>query len=466
MKKVGILSFSDGRKRVHDGLKDYIKQCELKLFGALKEADDIDIFVAREIIWNAEVLRSCCDDLRQYNVDALVFNIPVFAFPNLVLLAAKQLNKPILVFSPENGKLPGLGGMLAAANMLEQNGIRCKRVWGNIESGESFNSILNFLRAAHVSNTLNGQIFGLIGGRSIGMGTGTVSPELWMQYFGVDVDHVDQSEILRQAPMVEEKKAEAAFEWLKKMTGAIYFDSDKLTEKSLKDQVRHYYAIKEIISEHKFDFVGVKCHYELSEYSNTQCLAAAFMNDPYDWDGAKKPVVYSCEADADGAMTMQILHLMTGLPVLFMDFRHFDRLNNVFVFCNCGAMATWYANRSNNPAENLKDVSLYPVIPKYGGCGAHVQYMAKEGIYTLARLSRIRNTYKMIIMQGEAVEFPKEKMEETCIQWPHCFIRVRENPHEIIKRYNSNHIHAVYGDYTDALKEFCELKGIEYEVIV
>ena len=67
----------------------------------------------------------------------------------------------------------------------------------------------------------------------------------------------------------------------------------------------------------------MSCHY------CTECIAAAFMNDPYDWDGPKEPVVYACEADSDAALTMQILKLLTNDPVVFMDVRHWDEENQV-----------------------------------------------------------------------------------------------------------------------------------------
>ena len=90
-----------------------------------------------------------------------------------------------------------------------------------------------------------------------------------------------------------------------------------LQPEKLQLQIRHYEAIKQIIREHHYDFVGVKCHYEMSRHYCTQCISAAFCNDPYDWDGPKEPVVYACEADCDAALTMQILKLLTHDPVIF-----------------------------------------------------------------------------------------------------------------------------------------------------
>jgi len=324
--------------------------------------------------------------------------------------------------------------------------------------------LTEFCRAAHAVNGLRGRVLGLIGGRSIGMVTGEAAPDLYDSVFGVDVDHMDQLEIYRRASEVPEDQVEKAFKWLETHVDEIAYDGKKLTPENLKWQIRHYYATKSIIEERQFDFVAVKCHYEMSEYYATQCLGAAFFNDPYDWDGPKEPMVFSCEADADGAVTMQVLKLISGKPVIFTDLRHYDEDEDTMVLCNCGAMSTWYTKKSDDAAENLKDVALMPVIPKYGGSGCHVRYVAGEGPMTFARLFRQAGQYHMTIFGGEIERRPVEKLDETCPAWPHLFAKLPFPAQELIPRLGSNHIHGVAGDYTEELVKFCEWKGIVAEV--
>ena len=462
---VAILSFSDGRKRVHDSLAPYIREQEVRIRQVLEATGKVRVRVAEEIIWQPELAREQAKKAAGMFPDAVILNVPVFAFPNLSVIAASLQTSPCLAISPVNGKMPGLGGLQAAVNAIRQVGLPCEKIWGNIETAPVLKRMMDFLQASHAMTALRGQVYGLIGGRSIGMASGAASPDAWMRIFGVDVDHVDQLEIIRRAEGVVELKVDQAMGWLSAVTGSIRYDKDKLTEDSLRQQIRCYIATKEIIAERKLDFIGVKCHYDLSEYYVTQCLAAALCNDPYDWDGPKEPVVYSCEADSDGALTMQVMKLVSGFPALFFDFRHYDENEGVFVFCNCGAMATWYAQRSDDPADNLKSVNLCPIIPKYGGKGCHVQYIAKEGEMTLGRLSRVGEAYKMTLFRGSFRSFPEEKLIETCPVWPHGFVAVEADPERIIELYDSNHVHGVYGDHVDALVKFCQLLKIECEVI-
>ena len=461
-KKIGILSFSDGRERVHDTLKEYIAGCEQQIADVLKQHGDIEVFTAETIFSNCQATE-VSRKMQGYQLDACILNVPVFAFPNYAVLASLFQEVPLLAIAPVNGLYPGLGGLQAAVNGIQQIGFSCEKVWGNITEGTVQKKVFAFLDAAYAASRLKGQVYGLFGGRSIGMVSGSVNPDLWLSKFGVDVDHVDQLEILRRAQLVPDEEAQKALSWLENNLRRICYDGGKLTRGSLIMQIECYIALKELIRERGYSFVGVKCHYDFSEYYYPQCISAAFCNDPYDWDGPKEPVVFSCEADSDGALTMQVLKLISGKPVLFSDFRHFLKQEDLFVFCNCGACSTWYAAQSGDYRENLKKVSLCPVIPKYGGQGAHVQFIAGESQMTFARLTRKNETYQFQVFVGQFHDMPEEMLEQTCPAWPHGYAKVSSDPEELISRYHSNHIHAISGDYTEQIKMFCKLKQIDFE---
>jgi L-fucose isomerase len=91
---IGILSFSDGRKRVHDGLAPYITDCEKRLVRIFEEDGGFKTVTGKEIIWNAELARTEADRLSAAQVDGIIFNVPVFAFPNYSLIAAMRGRGP------------------------------------------------------------------------------------------------------------------------------------------------------------------------------------------------------------------------------------------------------------------------------------------------------------------------------------------------------------------------------------
>lgn len=463
--RVGLLSFSDGRLRVHESLVGTIRRHETTLADAIERDSLLAMTPASEIIHSAAQARSVAAEMRAAGIEAALFNIPVFAFPNFSLIAARLLEMPVLLSSPKDPALPGLGGIMAAHGAMTQIGIKSVKLWGNpLEEPALQENLSAFCRASGVVQRLNGSVFGLIGGRSIGMNTGAVSPQEWMRRFGVDVEHIDQLQVVDRARKADPEEVERAYSWMSAKMGRVA-SSGKAAPEHVKEQIRHYLAMREIIGEYGLDFVALKCHYDLSEYHVTGCVSAMFLNDPYDWNGPKEPIVLACEADADGALTMQILKLISGHPTLLFDLRSYDFSNQVYVCCNCGAQSSWYAARSSNAEENLALVHLEPVISKYGGGGAHFAYVCKSGEITLARLSRVNGEYRMFIARGEFVDFPREKMAETCSAWPHGYVRMNVAPGDLIDMYNTNHAHVIPGDHVRALRYYCDLMNIPADVV-
>jgi L-fucose isomerase len=402
-------------------------------------------------------------EMKKADVEAAVFNIPVFAFPNFSVIAARVLGLPVMLGSAKDGSLPGLGGIMASHGAMSQVGIRSFKIWGDPgQEPELLDKLSAFCRASGVIQRMTGSVYGLIGGRSIGMNTGAVSTEQWMEQFGVDVEHIDQLEIIRRANEADDEEVERAYAWLCENAGKVSTEG-KAAPEHVKEQIRHYIALRSIIETQGLDFTGVKCHYDMSEYFNTCCLSAVFLNDPYDWNGPKEPVMMACEADGDGALTMQILRLISGYPSLLFDVRSYDFENEVFVCCNCGAQPSWYAARSDDPAENMAKVFVEPVIEKYGGNGAHFPYVCREGEITMARLSRVNGKYRMFIGLGEFVDFEREKMSQTCAAWPHGYVRMDVDPAAFIDMFNANHAHVVPGDHRQALEFYCDLMNIEVD---
>ncbi|MCS7241213.1 L-fucose/L-arabinose isomerase family protein [Candidatus Caldatribacterium sp.] len=466
MIRLGLLTFSDSRSTAYQAMLPVNLEFQRKLEEALKSTNEVEVLVGRSVIQTPKQAEAEVASLEAMGVDGFLFHFAGWSFPHLATVAARRAQVPILLFASFNPGYPSLIGMIASGASLDQIGVHHGRVWGDPSCPECMARILQFGRAARAVHRLRGQVCGLLGGRSMGMYVGTADPAQWQSLFGVDLEHVDQLEIVRRAKEVPQEQVDRAFRWLQDRVGNIYWDEQTLTREKLELQIRSYYATKEILKEKELDFVAVKCQPELSDTFVTQCLSQAFLNDPYDMDGPKEPFVCACEADLDGALTMQILKLMTGQPVLFYDLRHYDAQDGIYVFSNCGSMATFYAGRSYTPEDNLKRVSLYPQIAfYYPGGGAAVQYMASPGEVTFARLARKSGKYRMVVFRGEFVERPLEKLKEATLEWPQAFARLDIAPQTLIEALGSNHLHTVAGDYVDCLAEFCAMVGIEVVIL-
>jgi L-fucose isomerase len=465
--KVGILTFSDGRPHVHQELLSQTRDFQDRLARRLREAG-WEVVTGRDIIWTTDLAKSEGRYLAAEGVEATIFNFAIWSFPHLPAMASQFAPGPFLLFSNVNPRYPGLVGMLAGAGALDQIGAFCARVSGDVADAAVFARVLEFLRAAVATNRLRGEIYGLIGGRSMGMYTAQSPLDQWRRQFGIDVEHIDQFEIVRRAALVPEARVEAAFQWLGQHVGQIRYDGKKLTPELLKRQIRSYHAVRAIADDWRLDFCGIKGQPEMTDHFCTMDIAEAFCNDPYDWEGPHDPLVCATEADMDGALTMELFKHIAGTPVLFADVRHYDAVDNVWDLCNSGQHATYFAAKSFDPKVNLPLVRFYPEIIYFPAGGASVAHIAAPGAVTLARLARRQGRYWMAIVPAEFVEFREavawKKAEATTPEWPHAFARFRVAPDVFLASYDSNHIHGVYGDYAQELLWVCRILGIESHV--
>jgi L-fucose isomerase len=316
---------------------------------------------------------------------------------------------------------------------------------------------------------LAGTTFGRIGGRPMGMYTAVANTDQWLEKFGIDVEEIDQWELVRGAERADDGRVRAARDWLERHAARVHYDGRQLTPQLLERQIRSYYAMRELIHEKKLDFSGIKAQPELTNNFATMDVTEAFLNDPYDWEGPKPVHVCATEADMDGALTMQLLHTISATPVLFADVRHYHADLGIWDLCNSGQHATWFAERADDPVENLRRVHLYPEGFYFPAGGASIHHLAAEGEMTFARLTRSGGRYRMQVLVGAFERYGDDVnerlMRASTYEWPHAFARLAAPVEEVLSRYGSNHIHAVPGDYVDELRAVCRYLDIDYDGI-
>jgi L-fucose isomerase len=442
--RVGILSFSDGRDFVHQGIASFGAAVEGRIATACR-ASGFEVVLGTEPITSNQVAVREARRMAVERPDLTIFNYPVWAFPHFSVHAAKATTGPLLLFSNIDPTYPGMVSLLAAGGSLDQIGRRHERMWGDVDECT----------------------FGRIGGRSMGMYTAVARTDEWMRRFGIDVEEIDQWEIVRRSELVPASQAVAGREWLEKHAAGVHYDGTRLTPEILERQVRSYHAMRDIIDEWHLDFSGIKGQPELTNNFATTDIAEAFLNDPYDWNGPKDPHICATECDMDGALTMLIMHRVTGTPVLFADVRHYFADRGIWDLENSGQHATWFAARSEDPAENMAQVHLHPEEFYFPAGGASVHHLAAAGDITLGRLSRADGRYRLQVTLGRFERYDAETnealMRQSTYVWPHAFTRFDAPAEVFLSRFGANHIHAVPGDITAELAAACRFLDIDLE---
>jgi len=463
MAKVGILSFSDGREFVHAGIAGFVTEVQARIANACKTSGH-EVVVGQEAVTSSEIAVTEARRLASAQVDLTIFNYPVWAFPHFSVHAAKATTGPLLLFSNIDPTYPGMVAMLAAGGSLDQLGRHHERLWGDVEDPAVLSRLNALARAAHAVRSLEGSTFGRVGGRSMGMYTAVGRTDEWMRAFGIDVEEIDQWEIVRRAELVPAARATAGRQWLERFTAGVHYDGSRLTPAILERQIRAYHALQDIISEWHLDFLGIKGQPELTNNFATVDIAEAFLNDPYDWEGPKRPIVCATEDDMDGALTMQLMHKVTGTPVLFADVRHYFSDLAIWDLENSGQHATWFAARSDDPEENLAKVHLYPEEFYFPAGGASVHHLAAPGPVTLARLSRSDGSYRLQVTEANFETYDEltneSLMRKSTYVWPHAFTRMAAPAEVFLSRFGANHVHAAPGDITTELAAICSFTSV------
>jgi L-fucose/D-arabinose isomerase len=477
---IGLVLLDDERPHVHPLTEelnlDVLRRWAgvLRELAAARDGSAPEVVAAEPTVTSIRGAREAGDRLRRAGCRSVVMLYNVWNFPYLAwpFLNALGRDVPVLSLSNDNGELPGNVGLLATDGALRQAGVRTTRIIGDVDDPATRERVGAWVRGAQAATTMRTEVFGLYGGHSMGMETGFHHLVPTLRTLGTTAYQIDQLWLTERMPGVDGAEVRAGRAWLEELLGdRLRYDGAGLTPEKLEQQLRLYLAVREVNDEYGFDLCGIKGQRELTEHVCIADVAEALLNDPYDWRGPKEPTVCSTEADANAALTMQLLKYVSGgQPGLFMDVRLFHRELGLWDFVNSGQHATWYATRTDDPQANFARVTLHPALELYFRAGgASVEFDAAPGPLTFARIGLFEDRPYLVLVRGEAVELPAEERRainaQTNPTWPHVHARLDCDVADMERLFPANHIHATAGDHLDAMVHAAGIAGLPVVVL-
>jgi len=478
--KVGVLTFTDGRERCWQGQRDDCFRFQGAIEDWLKKAGH-EVVRGEEIVWNWSTARD--EAKRVADCDAVIFNFCVWSYPDFTGQAANYIDAPICFVGNINPGAPGWVAFFASAGTMDEIGRPFGRVLGDINAQPEVSARLQNWLADHAPDKrqkgldaaarLHGQRYGEFDGPSMGMYTGHIDQSQWMEQFGVQVFHCSNLRLYWLMQQVADERVEAGLKWLGEVCQEIQYNGEGLTEGldgTLARQVRLYLATKDYCKLEGIDFMGLTGQLDWTEWDQgcIMDVPEAILNDVADWEQeAKAPVICATECDTNAALTMQLMHLISGTPVLFADLRHYHEDLDIYDLVNSGQHAPWLSKRSPDYRENWKTVRLMPASTFYfKGGGASVQFYSEaEAVVTYARITRKAGLYRCHIFTGSWVDYGFEKNEElgkmTTYEWPHVWGKFDISMQALADNFSCNHLHSVPGNIVGELEAACEALGIE-----
>jgi L-fucose isomerase len=434
--KVGLITLSLPRERT-----DIAEKAHKELLAALQQ-QPLDVIPEKDLVLSMEETVRVAKDMTHKGIQCIIYNIGTWVYAPMVVSAVQATALPSIVYGYRSPAAFSLVGAAITHGSLDEIGLHHRFVYGEPDNPSVLSAINSYARAAMTHDNLAQSKAVVMGGKTMGMVTAAVDFSQIKDIFGTEIEHVDMLRLYLDAQKIPEDSVKKKITWVKDTFGSVNV-SDDVLEKS----IRLYFAMKNVMNEDGYAFGGFKCQPEFINNYVSGCMPISLL--------INEGVMISCEADMNAALTMHILYLLSGEPVLFADVNDLDMGTGNLRLVNCGTIAS-------DMATTPKDVDWNPQYEYMGDAGgACPTFSCKEGPVTLARLSRVDGDYVMQIVTGNAFVREKETFKEARDRWPHAFVTLEGDPDLFLQHLRSNHMHMVYADIVEELFDFCEIVGIE-----
>ena len=215
-----------------------------------------------------------------------------------------------------------------------------------------------------------------------------------------------------------------------------------LPDGHLENHCRLYKAMEEFIEENGFNAISLKCWPELGNFKFTPCAVISRFAD--------KKYIIGCESDVDATITMLIQQYLTEDFVFMSDLINIDENENSALFWHCGQAATKLKNSNSD---------LYMSNHPLAGQGTAYETTLKPGTVTIARMSKIGDSYKLFLIKGTAI--PTEKVTKGVMVNVVLDKPVLKTIYAIAEEGVPHHYSIVWQDVVEEMTLMCKMMGIE-----
>jgi len=448
--KVGLIVVMDPRINP-DTEKNILKELYLK--EKISENGVCQVIYSGKAVKNTEEAIKEVKYLESENVCGIIYYTAWFLRANVIASACQSSNLPVMVWSLPSMNNASVIGFAVTHGALDELGINHEIIC-DVWNEKSKKEMLAWIRASYVKKVVSESRYCQIGSRCLSMIPCDTDANQWKRIFGIDVDHAEQWTLIHKAEKVSDKISEPFVNKWKKE-----FASVDVSDEVLRKSAKLYIAGKEMFEENKWDFVGIKCQFEMIDNYLAPCLPIALWND----DG----FVVACESDMNAALTMFVLKNLSGDPVMFSDIQYINSEEKWARFLNCGTASTRLAGGKDKvDLKNCPEVqSTYDEKNKIYLCkgGACTNFVLPPGEVTLARFGRIKGKYFLHIVKGESFVYPHDKDSFLGIGgvWPWAYIKIHQDMPKFIQNLRAHHMCISFGNWTQELKALAKLWNIE-----
>lgn len=359
MPRIGIRPCIDGRRNgIREALEDQTMNMAISAARLISEnvrhanGLPVECIIADTCIGGVAESAMCADKFAAQNVTATLTVSPCWCYGTETMDMDPLTTKAVWGF---NGtERPGAVFLAAIMSAHTQRGLPAFSIYGEEVRDAHDTSIpqdvkgkiLRFAKSAMAVGFMKGKSYASIGGTCMGIAGSIMDPLLYQKYFGMRVEWLDQTEIIRRMEknIYDPVEYETAFEWAKKYckegpdfnegTPGAYNREQK--DEQWKFVIKTTLIIKDIMMGNpilaKMGFgeealgrnailAGVQGQRQWTDNYPNHDFSESILSTSFDWNGIREPILLATENDNLNAASMLIGHLISNSASVFADVR-------------------------------------------------------------------------------------------------------------------------------------------------
>jgi len=422
--------------------------------------EDVVLFDEYAIVTRAQ-------KLQEEGADVIVFIVGTWMYSSYVISAVNDLQTPFILYGLSDRIANGnLGASLQIRYVLQEIGRRFPYLCGPMKDEANHAFIRSYARAAWVHRQLRNRKIATIGGKCMMMYQTQVNEFSWKRTFGVDFPQYDAVQVFKEMERVDPQEVEKVERDFLAKVDEVHWEAgeDKMQADAIRTQARMYLGFKRMQRLYGIDVFANKCMPEMSAipygYGYCACLATCMLNDA--------GIMTACEADVPAALSMYILHLLTGEAAFFADIARLNKATGRLTFFNCGTAPISLADRSQGVhlwpmPGNIADEALpkeYFIGKMRGGT---VRFDLKNAqTVTVLRIGGNDDTLRFHV--GRATTCPREVAPDEIIgnRWPGFGLQFSGDVGHFLRNSTGHHYSLVFGDHAHELEHLAAILGIGF----
>jgi len=402
-------------------------------FQIMESLEGFEIIPAKELIKDTATGISVGKQFKAQKVDVICVKLATWSADDPILEMSSIYDVPFIFWTYPHIHAGSLCGGQQFNMVFKELNKECIFVYKDEE--DAISKIRNYTKCVALKNNLKKIKLGIIGKPTQGMSEVQYDDFSVKEIFGPTIYSISLNEFKELVRKIADDKASPNWLEIKGKVGKVSVkDSDGL------NAMKNHLALKKLIESEQLSGVTIECY---PTYMGELCLAFSLLAD--------EGIACACEADINSTILIYILMKLSGAPVHNIDPLFLYDEDNSILGCHCGC-------GSLNLAASKRDIELANV--RLANKGLCVLFSSKKGKVTMANLVGKKGTYRMGVLEGEAIN--------TEMVFPGNPIRVKlpvsiDDYLDIVEECGLGHHWIVaYGSYGSILRRFASLLGIDF----